>query len=113
MILKAIATIFVLFAISRVWLRYRDGQIGMLGMTLWSCIWLAIAGVVWWPAVTNLVANAVGVGRGSDAIVYVSVVTLFYAMFRLYVKLEYIEHELTSLVRNLALKEKADSGQKQ
>ncbi len=107
MMLKIIATLFVLFAISRVWLRYRDGQIGVIGTVLWSFIWLAIGGVVWWPAVTTVLAKSVGVGRGVDALVYLSIVSLFYAIFRLYVKLEFIEHELTSLVRNLALKDES------
>ncbi len=105
MYIKIIVSIFVLFAISRVWLRYRDGAIGIIGTSLWSLLWLAISWFVWWPSVSDFFAHTLGIGRGVDALVYISVVGLFYGMFRLYVKLEFIEHELTSLVRNLTLHE--------
>lgn len=59
---------------------------------------------MWWPKISDIIAHKIGVGRGVDALVYVSIVGLFYGMFRLYVKMEFLEHELTSLVRSLALK---------
>ena len=61
---------------------------------------------VWLPKASDVIAEAIGVGRGVDALVYVSVVALFYASFRLYVKLEHVEHEITVLIRNFALKSK-------
>lgn len=103
MFVKILVTIFVLFALSRVWLRYRDGVIGILGVSLWSLLWLGVGTFVWWPNVSDTIAHSVGIGRGVDAAVYISIVALFYGMFRLYVKLEFVEHELTSLVRQLSL----------
>lgn len=106
MAIQLIVSLFALFAITRVWLRYRDGSIGLLGMSVWGLLWLAITGFVWWPGLSDIVAHSVGVGRGVDAIVYISIVALFYGLFRLYVRLEFVEHELTSLVRSLALRDK-------
>lgn len=102
MFIKIIVTAFVLFAISRVWLRYRDGVIGIAGMFFWSLLWVGIGAFTWWPKVSDYLANKVGIGRGADAAVYISIVVLFYGMFRLYIKMEFIEHELTSLIRSLA-----------
>lgn len=103
MFIKVFVTAFVLFAMSRVWLRYRDGAIGMFGTWLWSLLWAGIGVFVWWPKVSDYFAKTIGIGRGVDALVYISIVGLFYGMFRLYVKLEFIEHELTSLVRTMAI----------
>lgn len=103
MYIKILVSAFVLFAISRVWLRYRDGAIGVFGMGLWSLLWLAIGGFVWWPSVSIFFAHKLGIARGVDALVYFSIVAIFYGVFRLYVKMEFLEHELTSLVRSLAL----------
>lgn len=105
MILQILITLFVLFAISRVWLRYRDGSIGIFGTMIWSILWVAIGAIVWWPVVTTEFARLIGVKRGVDAVVYFSIIVLFYGLFRVYVKMEFLEHELTSLVRNLALRE--------
>ena len=106
MFIKIVVSAFVLFAVSRVWLRYRDGEIGVFGMLLWSLLWLAVGGFVWWPGVTDFFAQKLGIGRGVDALVYISIMGLFYGIFRIYIKLEFIDHELTNLIRALALKEK-------
>src|SRR5262245_19932907 len=104
MFIKIIVSAFIVFALSRVWLRFRDGAIGWSGSIIWSILWMGIGAFTWWPKVSDFIAHKVGIGRGADALVYVSVVALFYAVFRLYIKMEHIEHEITSLVRNLALK---------
>lgn len=111
MVIKILVTLFVLFAVSRVVLRYRDGSIGTLAMVGWGCVWLGVEAFVWWPKVSDILARSIGIGRGLDALVTISVVVLFYSVFRIYIKLEFIEHELTSLVRALALKTNADDGQ--
>ena len=105
MTIKIIITLFALFAISRAYLRYRDGSIKFFGFIVWTIIWAAVTFFAWWPKFSDLIANSIGVGRGVDALVYLSIVALFYGMFRIYVKIQFIEHEITSLVRNIALKE--------
>jgi hypothetical protein len=47
----------------------------------------------------------VGVERGADLIVYASIVVLFYAMYRVLIRLERQNKELTDLVRSLAIHE--------
>jgi hypothetical protein len=106
MFLKLISIAFLLFAITRVWLRYRDGSIGMFGAFGWGGLWLLISGVVWLPNLTTTLARIVGVGRGADAMIYASIITLFYAVFRLYVKSEYLSHQITHLVRALSIKDR-------
>lgn len=103
MLIKLFITLFVLFAVSRVYLRFRDGSMGFVGMIGWSLLWIGVEIFVWLPKVSDVFAHKIGIGRGVDALVYFSIVGLFYGIFRLYVKMEYIEHEITDLVRKLAL----------
>lgn len=104
MLIKLIVTVFILFAVSRVFVRFREGSMGLVGMVGWTLLWIGVEVFVWLPKVSDVFAHAVGIGRGVDALVYFSIVGLFYGMFRLYVKMEFIEHEITELVRRLALK---------
>jgi small membrane protein len=106
MIIKIFVTIFVVFAISRAILRHRDGSVKSAALLIWITIWSGILFFVWWPKVSDYIAQSVGIGRGVDALVYISIVALFYGMFRIYVKLEFTQREITGLVRKLALKEK-------
>ena len=108
MIIKVFVSIFVIFALSRVYLRFKDRAINLLGFVLWNLLWIGIGFVVWLPQVSDILANNVGIARGVDALVYLSIVALFYGMFRIYIKLEFIEREISGLVRGLALKEKKD-----
>ncbi len=96
--------IFLIFALSRVILRFRSGEITLAEFIFWGIVFtLAIIGISF-PNETTKFANTLGITRGVDLIVYASIVTVFYLVFRLYVALENLRHEITELVRKLALK---------
>jgi hypothetical protein len=109
MILQVFFIIFVLFAASRAYLRFRDKSITAVEFFFWIVLWLVITVVVVLPQTSTAIAHILGVGRGADAVVYISVLVLFYAVFRLYVKMEFIEHEITDIVRKLALEKDGKS----
>lgn len=96
--------IFILFAISRVLLRSREKIISSRSALFWSAIWLVAMIGILAPATTTKLASFVGVGRGVDVIVYVSLTLLFYLVFRIYVMIEDLRREITYVVRQIALK---------
>ena len=106
MIIQIIVVLFILFAVSRVFLRFKEKSITLGEFFVWTFIWLAIGVVVLLPHTASLIAHFLGVGRGADAIIYLSLIVLFYGLFRIYVKLEFIEHEITQVVRKIALNNK-------
>ena|SRR3989344_1564634 len=96
---------FALFALSRVLLRLRDGTLSFGFFLFWTVIFsLAIIAVVS-PDSTTKFANFLGIGRGVDAVLYASIFLLFYLVFRLYVMMEGVRHDVSELVRQIALKE--------
>lgn len=93
----------ILFFISRVVLRAREKVIPAKTAVFWSIIWLfALIGVLL-PRTTTQIAEVFGVGRGVDIIVYISIALLFYLVFRVYVMIEDLRRDITSLVRQIAL----------
>jgi hypothetical protein len=106
MLIKLLVTIFILFAASRVWLRWRDGSVSIFSAAAWSMLWLGVVLFSWFPKLSDSVAHVLGIGRGVDAFVYIGVLFLLYGFFRLYIKVEFIEHEMTGLTRAITLKEK-------
>lgn len=96
---------FAIFAIARAVTQVREGRLPLLWMIFWIVFWVAVSVVAWLPHTTSFVANLLGVGRGADLVVYVALLALFYLVFRLFVKFEDVEREITSLVRTLALKD--------
>ena len=103
-IIQIIIILFALFAFSRAALRARDRKIKQNEFIFWSIIWIAIIIVAFIPGITGIFAKPFGIGRGADFAVYISLIALFYLMFRLYVKAEKIEKDITKLVREIALK---------
>lgn len=102
--IQILLILFILFAISRVLLRAREKVISTQIALFWSAVWIvALIGVVL-PNTTTLVADYFGVGRGVDVIVYISLALLFYLVFRIFVMIEDLKHDITNLVRLLALK---------
>ena len=107
MIISQIAiTIFVIFAISRVVLRYGEGKISIVALAGWGLLWIATELIVWVPGATTGIANILGIGRGADLLIYGSIVAIFYLIFRVYVTMEDIERQITEIVRKIALEKK-------
>jgi small membrane protein len=99
---------FAVFALSRVILRFRRRELALVHLVTWFLFWGAVIVAALYPAVTTTVANVFRVGRGADLVMYVSVLVLFYSLFRMFGKIEELERQITRVVRAAALKELDD-----
>ena len=105
-VIQIMASIFSLFALSRVILRAKDKKITNNELIFWLGIWISFIVIVLFPDIMSYIAIKLGISRGTDVILYGSVGVLFYLIFRLYVKIEETEREITTLVREKALEKK-------
>ncbi len=66
---------------------------------------VAVAGIVavLWPNLTTVVANAVGVGRGTDLVLYVLVMAFVYHVVATSQRIHQLERAITLLTRELAI----------
>lgn len=83
--------------------RYRQKKIGLLPFLLWLPLWGGVAVVILFPEITVTVAGVLGIGRGADLVIYLSIVLIFYLIFRVGVRMERMDREITQIVRSLAL----------
>lgn len=98
--------IFLFFAFSRVVLRYREGSIPSGMFLFWVAIWLVATVSIIQPDFTTYLAKKAGIGRGADAVIYLSLIIAFYLIFRLSVAIENLRHDITKVIREAALKDK-------
>ena len=72
---------------------------------------VVLAGIVavLWPDLTTTAANAVGVGRGTDLVLYLLVTFFAYAALATTQKIHRLQHDITVLTRELALLQPAGS----
>ncbi len=95
----------VILGMGLVILRYRQRKIGTVAFLLWLVLWTGAAGVIMFPMSTVILARILGIGRGADLVLYTSLIVTLYLLFRLYVRLEQVNREVTQIVRALALRE--------
>ena len=69
----------------------------------WVVLWLAAVAAFIWPDGTAELANAVGIGRGADLILYLAILSGIWAFARLGARQRLTERNLTRLVRELAI----------
>lgn len=103
MIIQVIIFLFIVFVVNRIIGRFRLGDVTSRELTIWLIFWFLVAAATLAPQKTDVVAQWVGVARGADLLVYLSVMMLFFIVFKIVVKLEKIDKDITIIVRHSAL----------
>ncbi len=96
-IISIIIFIFCLFALSRVILRSRDNSISFRESLFWVILWTIIIIITAFPQSTDKISKILGVGRGVDASFFIAIITLFYVVFKLYIKIDSLDKNITKL----------------
>jgi len=99
MLIQILISIFALFAISRLIIKKIRAEFRFSKFLIWLIFWLAVGVIVWIPDITQRLADLLGIGRGADLIFYLSILILFYLIFKIYIKIEKIERNITKVVR--------------
>ncbi len=94
---------FGLFALTRVLGRYLARKASLLESLFWAVVWSALCVLALVPAISQVFANILGVGRGVDAVFYFGFVGVAYGFFRLHLTIRRLESQMTSVVRAIAL----------
>lgn len=99
MLIQILISIFAFFAISRLIIKKIRAELGVSKFLIWLIFWLAVGVIVWIPDITQRLADLLGIGRGADLIFYLSILVLFYLIFKIYIKIERVERDITKIVR--------------
>lgn len=57
------------------------------------------------PDLTNRLAHRLGVGRGTDLVFYVSTLTFWFVVLKLYIRQRKLEQTITEIIRQQAINE--------
>lgn len=103
-ILQILVSLFVLIVLSKLFQQYNKNKTTLANFLLWCLLWLSVLLVFWQPDITSYLANFLGIGRGADLIIYVAILVLVYLVFRVFVRLQKLEKDLTKLIRDEAIR---------
>lgn len=103
---------FSAIAIGSVVMKKRSGLIGPRGAWFWVLFWLLADAAMLRPDSVTVLANHLGIGRGADFVLYVSLAVIFFLLFKLHLKIESIGRDITRVVRKDALEKQTRPIQK-
>jgi len=105
MLQQGIALIFIAIFIWRLLVQKKKKQISGNEFILWLSFWLlgAVA-IILIRVLDKLLVSAGFSGSGINFLLYLAVISLFYFVFKLRLKISKLEKNLTDLVREITLK---------
>lgn len=104
-LLKICVLLFSLIVLAQVYASFKERKLNLFWFLFWVTVWSAADLAVLFPDLTNILAAFFDIKYGINAVLFFSVITLFYLTFRLYLKIEEQKEKLSQLVRREALKE--------
>ena len=109
MVIQVLIIAFAAYAFARVIGKFRTGELTRMALLLWGAFWIAVTTVTLLPDVTTWFAQLIGVGRGVDAVIYFAIIFLYYFVFRIFLRLEKLDHDITLLVRKMSIPEEDEA----
>lgn len=70
---------------------------------LWGIIWFFIIIFAFVPELSSHIAGFFGISRGLDFLVIVATLLMFYLIFKLYMRIDKLQQDMTKIVREIAL----------
>ena len=86
------------------------GKIGRVAGGAWLVVLLVGLLATIDPDRVTRVANAVGINRGADLVLYLLALAVFWGFLLVYIRLRRVRRELTLVVRRLAVMEAEEGG---
>ncbi len=101
---QIIALIFILFFLSRLIKQKRNKDLKQNEFILWFSFWsIGALAIVFIKQLDKLVASLGFSGAGINFLLYLSLFTLFFLVFKLRLKVAKLENQITKIVREIAL----------
>jgi len=112
MLQKVLALIIIVFFLAKLLWQQHERRLSWTEFFFWLLFWLLSAvAILMLDDIDRLVAKLGFSGNGIEVLLYVGFALLLYLMFRLRLKLEKIEHQLTTLVSAMAQQKPLESSQ--
>ena len=93
-----------LFALIKLTVSYMQGFFSIRRYILGLGFWFVLISLVLYPGISDIIARSLGVDRGTDVAFFTSILIIFYILFKIFIRLEIMEKNITKLVSEIALR---------
>jgi len=102
-IFQIVILILILIVVVKAGQRFNRKELSLFLFLAWLGIWTALAVVAVFPEIISRIASFAGIGRGVDLVIYLAIFLLFYFAFKINLRLNKIEKNISELVRKIAI----------
>lgn len=108
-IARIFASFLAALVIIKTYADFKRGKESLIVFLFWLIAWLLIVSIAFFPQIIEWLIKQLGGQRtGLGTVFGMALVFLFYVIYRIYLKADRIEKELTKLNRELALRDLPD-----
>ncbi len=105
MLIKIFLLLVIVLICIKIISKFSKKEITLQEFVIWLLFWVGAGFIVIWPDSSSYLAVYLGVGRGADLVVYLALVLVFYLIFRIFLRIEKIERDITKIISHIALKD--------
>lgn len=98
-IILIIGILAIIFSIKN----FYENNFSLMTFVAWILVWLMVIFISIFPNVTTGIASMFGLGRGLDALYIASIILSYYALFKMYNKINEQRKRIDELVSELAI----------
>src|SRR3989304_3032423 len=102
---QILLSLLIFFVVYRSFIAYKRQNLSEGFFFLWGIFWLGVLILIFQQNLVSDIAHRLGISRGVDLVIYISLIALFYLIYKLMVLINELERKITKMVRKSALRE--------
>lgn len=94
----------IIFIIYKTIKSYKRGNLSKIFTLTWLLLWVGVLFFIFEQHLLIRLAHLVGISRGVDLVIYLSIILTFYLIYRIFANLNDLNQKITKIAREHALK---------
>ena len=100
---QVLLSIIILFVLWRSYVAYKRKNLSDSFFVVWAIFWSGVLVLIFQQDLVSQVAYMLGISRGVDLVIYISLIIIFFIFYRVLVLLNEVDQKVTKIVRKLAI----------
>lgn len=100
---QLLLSILILFVLWRTYAAYKKRNLSETFIFVWGIFWLGVLILVFKQDLVSRVATTLGISRGVDLVIYVSLIVIFFLIYKILILIDDLNSKITQMVRKNAI----------
>lgn len=93
----------ILYILWRTYVAYKKKNLSESFVVVWGLFWIGVLILIFQQNFVSSVAHALGISRGVDLVIYISLIVIFFMLYKVLIVINELERQITQVVRKTAI----------